>query len=326
MRSKMKTEDRPVLAVDLGGTKMVIALVSPDGRIPRRLDLTTSATEGHKVVIERMFSGIDSLLGKSGLSREQLRAISIAAAGIIDMDGGMITGAPNLPDWKDIPLKRIVAERYGMDTFLVNDADAAILGEHRFGAGEGQNNLVLLTLGTGIGGGIIIDGKLYTGSSGGGAELGHMVIKEDGPECGCGNNGCLESLASGTAIAREAKKRIGKGEKSSLNELVHGRPDDITAETVHQAAQEGDSLALEVIGEAAHYLGIGVLNLVQIFNPEMVILGGSVAQMGDLLFEPVRKMVKEKAFPLMAKSVQIVPARLGNDAGVIGAAVFALEQ
>lgn len=319
-----KAQESPVLAVDLGGTKMIIALVSRNGRIIARHYRSTVAGEGPQAVIERMFDGIDYLLGENGLVPSQLSAISIAAAAIINMREGIITAAPNLPDWEDMPLKSIVAERYGTATFLINDADAAALGEHRFGAGKGLKNLVLLTLGTGIGGGIIIDGKLYTGSYGGAAEIGHMIIVEDGPECGCGNTGCLEALASGTAIAREAKRRIGKGEKSSLNELVKGKQYDITAEKVYLAAKDGDPLSLEVIAGAAHYLGTGVLNLVHIFSPDMVILGGSVAQMGDLLFEPVRQIVREKAFPLMAKSVQIVPARLGNDAGLVGAAVYAL--
>jgi len=319
-----KAQESPVLAVDLGGTKMIIALVSRNGRIIARHYRSTVAGEGPQAVIERMFDGIDYLLGENGLVPSQLSAISIAAAAIINMREGIITAAPNLPDWEDMPLKSIVAERYGTATFLINDADAAALGEHRFGAGKGLKNLVLLTLGTGIGGGIIIDGKLYTGSYGGAAEIGHMIIVEDGPECGCGNKGCLEALASGTAIAREAKRRIDKGEKSSLTEQVQGKQNDITAEKVYLAAKDGDSLSLEVIAGAARYLGTGVLNLVHIFSPDVVILGGSVAQMGDLLFEPVRQIVREKAFPLMAKSVQIVPARLGNDAGLVGAAVYAL--
>jgi glucokinase len=321
-----RAEERPVLAVDLGGTKMIIALVSRNGWIIERHYWNTVAVEGPRAVIERVFEGIDYLLGENGLAPQQLSAVSIAAAAIIDMREGIITAAPNLPDWENIPLKSIVLEKYGIDTYLINDADAAALGEHRFGAGKGLNNLVLLTLGTGIGGGIIIDGKLYTGSYGGAAELGHMIIVEDGPECGCGNKGCLEALASGTAIAREARRRIVKGEKSSLAELAQGKQDDITAETVYLAAKDGDQLSLDVITGAARYLGKGVLNLVHIFSPDMVILGGSVARMGDLLFEPVRRIVGEQAFPLMAKSVQIVPARLGNDAGVVGAAVYTLEH
>ncbi len=323
---KIEEQELPVLVVDLGGTKIITAIISDKGEIIARHYHPALAGEGPQSVIERMFSGIDHLLTQSNLSLSQLRAISIAAAGVIDIKEGVITESPNLPGWHNIPLKSIVEEKYKVTTFLINDADAAALGEHRFGAGRGLSNLVLLTLGTGVGGGIILNGKLYLGSSGSAAEIGHTIVDIDGPKCRCGNNGCLETLVSGTAMAEEAISRISQGGKSSLIEMVEGKIEDITAEKVYLAAKGGDSLALEVIARAAHYLGVSVVNLVNIFNPEMIIIGGSVAQMGDLLLKPVRQMVKEKAFPLLAQAVQIVPAQLGNDAGVFGAAIFALEQ
>ncbi|MFC2020571.1 ROK family protein [Chloroflexota bacterium] len=317
---------RLALVVDLGGTKMIIAIISDKGEVISRQYHPTLADEGPQAVIERLLSGIDRLIKESKLSPSQLRAISLATAGVIDIKRGIVTESPNLPGWKNIALRSIVEEKYKLNTFLINDADAAALGEHRFGAGRGINTLILLTLGTGIGGGIIIDGKLYIGPTGSAAEIGHMVIDANGPECSCGHNGCLETLASGTAVAREAINRISQGEKSSIAEMVKGKIEAITAETVYLAAKDGDSLALEAIAKAAYYLGLGVVNLVNIFNPEMVIMGGGMANMGDLLLEPVRGMVKERAFPLLAQSVRIVTARLGNDAGVFGAAAFALEQ
>lgn len=323
---KTEKQELPVLVVDLGGTKVITAIISPKGEVIARHDHPTLADEGPQSVVERMLSGIDYLLAQSNLSPSQLRAISIATAGIIDIENGIVTTSPNLPDWHNIPLKSIVGKKYKVTTFLINDADAAALGEHRFGAGRGLDNLILLTLGTGIGGGIIINGKLYHGPSGSAAEIGHTIVEVNGPKCRCGNNGCLETLASGTAIAREAVRRISLGAKSSLVEVVEGKIEDVTAEKVYLAAKGGDSLASEVIARAAHYLGISVVNLVNIFNPEMIIIGGSVAQMGDLLLEPVRQMVKERAFPLLAQSVRIVPAQLGNDAGIFGAAIFALEK
>jgi glucokinase len=323
---KIEEKELPVLVVDLGGTKIITAVISRKGEIITRYYQPTLASEGPQLVIERILSGIDHLLSQSNLSLSQLSAISIAAAGIIDLKKGIITEAPNLPGWRNIPLKSIVEEKYKVTTFLINDADAAALGEHRFGAGRGLDNLILLTLGTGVGGGIIINGKLYLGSSGSAAEIGHMIVEVNGTRCRCGNTGCLETLASGTAMAKEAMSRISQGAKSSLSEMVEGKLEDITAEKVYLAAKGGDSLALEVIARAAYYLGIASVNLVNIFNPEMIIIGGSVAEMGDLLLEPVRQMIKERAFPLLAQSVRIVPARLGNDAGIFGAAIFALEQ
>ncbi len=319
-------QEQPVLAIDLGGTKILAAIVSEKCQIVAREYSLTLADEGPQSVIDRLFSAIDHILGLKNVNPSQLTGISIAAAGAIDSGRGLVAYSPNLPGWSDIPLRDMVRDRYMVDTFLVNDAGAAALGEHRLGAGKGMNNLILLTVGTGIGGGIIIDGKLYSGLSGSAGEIGHMTIDVNGPRCNCGNVGCLETLASGTAIAREAVRRISQGEKSSLTEIVTGEIENTTAKDVSLAAQGGDPLALEVISEAASYLGMGMVNLVNIFNPEMIIVGGGVAKLGDLLLEPARQVVREKAFSISARAVRIVPAQLGDDVGVLGAAVFAFQR
>jgi glucokinase len=323
---KTKESRLPALVIDLGGTKIITAIISDKGEIIAREYCPTLADGGPPAVIERLFSGIDRLLKQSNVSLSQLDAISLAAAGVIDVKNGVITESPNLAGWRNIPLRGIVEEKYKLPTFLINDADAAALGEHRFGAGRWLNNLVLFTLGTGIGGGIIINNKLYIGPTGSAAEIGHMTIDVNGPRCSCGNIGCLEMLASGTAVASEVISRISQGEKSSLTEVAKGKLGSITAEKVSLAAQDGDTLALEAIARAASYLGIGVVNVVNIFNPEIVIIGGGMANMGDLLLEPVRQFVKESAFQLLTEIVRIVPAQLGDDAGVFGAAVFAFQQ
>jgi len=315
----------PVLAIDLGGTKIVAAIINK-GQVIAKEYQPTLADEGVQSVIKRILSMIDHLLGLRNLDSSQLDSISIAAAGAIDFEKGLVTFSPHLPGWYDIPLKDMVREKYGVNTFLINDASAAALGEHQFGAGKGVNNLVMLTVGTGIGGGIVINGKLYSGPSGSAGEIGHMTIDVNGPKCNCGNIGCLETLASGTAVAKEAIRRISQGERSSLTEIVEGKIENITAEQVEVAARNGDSLALEVISKAATYLGIGLVNLVNIFNPEMIIIGGGLAKMEELLLEPARRIVKERAFQLSARLVRIVPAQLGDDAGVLGAAIFALQQ
>ena len=318
-------ETKPVLSIDLGGTKIIAAIISDKGQVMAKEYYPTLANEGSQPVISRILSAIDNLLSQSNMDSSQLDSISIAAAGAINFEAGLVTASPNLPGWNDVPLRDIVNERYRVNTCLINDASAAALGEHHFGVGKGVNNLVLLTVGTGIGGGIIINGKLYSGPCGSAGEVGHMTIDVNGPRCNCGNIGCWELLASGTAMAKEAIKRIKQGKKSSLTKLVGGQIENITAETVSLAAQGGDSLALEVILKAATYLGVGMVNLVNIFNPEMIIVGGGVAQMGDLLLEPARQVVKERAFRLSAQAVRIVPAQLGDDAGVLGAAVFARQ-
>ncbi|MCD6453054.1 MAG: ROK family protein, partial [Dehalococcoidales bacterium] len=194
------------------------------------------------------------------------------------------------------------------------------------GVGRGVSNLIYLTLGTGIGGAIIIDDKLYIGASGSAGELGHMTIDINGPRCNCGNIGCWEAMASGTAIAREAVARIGCGEPSALTDMVEGKLEDITTEKVARAARQGDRLSQEVVHNAAVYLGIGMVNLVNIFNPEMIIVGGGMAPMGDQMLNPARQLVRERAFPISARAVRIVPTKLGNDAGMLGAASFAFQQ
>ncbi len=323
---EIKERGLPVLALDLGGTKIITAIISDKGDMIAKEYYLTLADEGPQSVIKRMFSAVDHLLSPQNIDSSQLDSISLAVAGAIDLDQGVITSSPNLPGWHDIPLRDIVKERYGLDAFLINDASAAALGEYHLGAGKGVSNLIYITVSTGIGGGIIINDKLYLGRCGSAGEIGHMTIDVNGQRCNCGNIGCLETLASGTAMAKEAIRRISQGEKSSLTEIAEGKIENITAEKVSIAAQGGDSLALEVISKAATYLGVGMVNLINIFNPEMIIVGGGVAQMGDLLLNPARQVVRERAFQLPAQAVHIVPAQLGEDSGLVGAAIFAHQQ
>ncbi|MGD0795571.1 MAG: ROK family protein [Dehalococcoidales bacterium] len=322
-----KSDSAPVIAADIGGTKILAALFSAGGKMLAKDTRPTLVEEGVSPIIERLVSAIDGLCRQNNIKPSGLGGIGIACAGGIDTGQGVVvTPSPNMPGWKDIPLADILRERFGVKIYLVNDASAAALGEHRFGAGKGVKDLVLLTLGTGIGGGIIADGSLYLGAVGAAGELGHMTVEDSGPECGCGNRGCLEMLASGTAIAREAIKRINQGGKSALEGMAGGKIENITAEMVGAAARSGDSLAKEVIARAAYYLGVGLVNIVNIFNPEMVILGGGMAGLGDLLTGPGKCMVAERAFSISSHAVRIVTAQLGNEAGVYGAAVFAREK
>ncbi|MDP2932023.1 MAG: ROK family protein [Chloroflexota bacterium] len=316
----------PVLAVDMGGTKILAAIISDKYQVLAREYQPTLASEGPQAVIRRLLAAFDRLLSSQKMGPSELGAISLAIAGGMDTEKGLVTSSPNLPGWHDVPLRDMVGEHYGVPTLLVNDSSAAALGEYRLGAGKGTRNMVMLTVGTGIGGGIIIEGKLYTGSSGSAGEIGHMAIDVSGPKCKCGNIGCLEMLASGTAMAREAIRRIRDGQQSILIALVGGNIENITAREVGTAARNGDALAADVILEAATYLGIGLVNMVNIFNPEVIVIGGSVAKLGDLLLEPARQVVKERAFRISANLVRIVPAQLGDDAGVLGAAVFARQR
>ena len=317
--------ERPVLALDLGGTKIVTALVTRDGDIISRETRPTLAEEGRESVIDRIFSSLDHLLGVKGIMARQLHSISIASAGVIDIENGIVTSSPRLPGWQDVPLRGIIEEKYHVTTYLINDANAAALGEHRYGAGRGAGNLIYITVSTGIGAGIIINGQLYSGASGGAGEIGHTTISINGPRCNCGNTGCLEVLASGTAIAEEAIRRIHQGERTSLKDIADNKMANITAEMVSAAAMEGDSLAGDIIRQAIVYLGIGIVNLVNLFNPEVIIIGGGLSKIGDPLFDLVRRAVRERAFKLSGRAVQIVSAELGDYSAVLGAAILAFQ-
>jgi glucokinase len=317
---------KPVLAVDLGGTKIVTALITPQGEILSREYTPTLAEEGVKAVIARMLAAASGVLRNASLPYPSLSGIAIAAAGAIDSEKGIVTDSPNLPGWHNVPLKDEIQLSTGVRTFVINDATAAALGEHRFGAGRGVNNLIYLTVSTGIGGGIIIDGKLYEGASGAAGELGHMTIDLNGPRCACGNIGCLEMLASGKAIAREAQRLIAQGAKTIMLDLAEGDAQFVTAVTVATAAQKGDAVALSVINKAAANLGVGLVNFVNIFNPEMIIVGGGVGKMGELLLKPARRVVSERAFQFPASVVRIVSSELGDNSGVFGAVAFVVDS
>jgi glucokinase len=327
MTNKSPKNIGSVLAVDIGGTKMLTALFSHDGNLLASVTRPTLVDEGVNAVIDRLGSIISGLLRDNHLKASQLAGIVIACAGGIDTGRGVVvTPSPNMTGWSDVPLADIVRKKLGVDTFVLNDASAAAMGEHRYGAGQGVKNLVLFTLGTGIGGGIIIDDKLYLGAVGGAGEFGHMTVAADGPVCGCGNTGCLEMFASGRAVARDAVARLRRAEKTILLDMVKGDIDSVTSEQVGAAARRGDPLAVDVLSRAAYYLGIGMVNAVNIFNPEMVIIGGGMAELGDIFIAPGRQMVAERAFSVSSGVVRVVTARLGNEAGIYGAAAFVLDR
>ena len=301
--------ERLVVGVDVGGTNARSALVNERGEVLLRARQPTSAGGGVEMVLGQLSTAIEEVLVGAGNAR--VEGIGLASAGIIDMGRGVVTASPNIPEFQDLPIRERVEERFGLPTLLLNDASAAALGEHTFGAGRGFHHLLYLTISTGIGGGIIADDRLYLGAQGAAGEVGHQVIEARGPRCHCGSRGCLEALASGWAIAREAKRRLKKR---------------MTAEMVHRAAREGDPLAREVIERAGEYLGIGLANLVNLFNPELLILGGGVAKMGELLLGPAERALRQRAFALPAGIVRMAPPALGEDSGLLGVAAWFFRQ
>ncbi len=263
-----------VLAVDIGGTKIAFGLVSPTGDVVSRVYLPTLADSGPGPIIKRMMHVSKALPQKVGLKISDLAGVSLAVAGIVDTKKGILKSSPHLPGWRNTRLKEIFEAELDNKIHLINDASAAALGEYMFGAGKGHKNIIYMTVSTGIGGGIIIDGRLYEGTDGCAGEIGHMIVDGKGPLCDCGNRGCLEALSSGTAIARDVVNKIKQGKSSAVLQLVQGRLENIDSRMVGRAAREGDPIALEAIKQASYYLGLGLINLINNFNPQLIIIGG----------------------------------------------------
>ncbi len=314
------------IGIDLGGTKISTALVDAAGRIIGRDYCQTQAAEGRRAVVERMVDAARRVMDEADLAPAQVTAVGVGSPGPIDSRTGVVTTPPNLPGWKNVPLKQLIEEALGITTFLENDANAAALGEHRFGAGQGVQNMIYVTASTGIGGGLILNGQLYSGTTGAAGEIGHITVLPWGPYCGCGNRGCLEALASGTAIAREGRELVRRGVPTLIAELAAGDPELVTARLVAEAADKGDIEAQEILAEAMTYLGVGMASLVNLFNPELIVIGGGLTKMGERLFGPVRRAIERRAFPPAARAVRVVPAALGDDVGVLGAVAAAIAQ
>jgi len=304
-------------AVDLGGSKILSVIAQGDGRRLGEDRRPTDAEAGLEVVLERIVGSLGGALAKAGLGQGDLAAVGICSPGPCDTDAGVISSAPNLPGWRDVPVCRYLEERLGVPARLENDANAAALGEHVYGAGHGCRHLIYMTVSTGIGGGLIIDGRLYRGATGVAGELGHMTIEPDGPLCGCGNRGCLEALASGTAIAARGEELVAQGGSALLARLAQ-EEDDLTAETVSRAADQGDIACQGIIRRARYYLGVGLASYVNIFNPEVIIIGGGLAKAGELLLAPARAEMAARAMREALKAVQLRPAELGDYDGVMG--------
>lgn len=305
------------VGVDLGGTKMAVGVT--DGDVELLYRSTAPSVGLHQ---EEVLATLERQLRAALEARPKAEAIGLGIPCTIDRERGVAIEAVNL-NLADVPIRDLISERLGLPTFIDNDANVAAIAEHRFGAGRGARDLVLLTIGTGIGGGLIIDGKPYRGSIGAAAELGHMVIDKDGPRCQghCPNRGCLEALASGHALAREGAAAAEREPESALGRLRSGGQ-VIDGKDVTAAAMAGDDAAVGAVAEIGRNLGIGLASYANIFNPDLIVIGGGVIAVGDLLLEPARGELRARALRPM-NEVEVKPAELGPDAGMIGAAALA---
>jgi glucokinase len=318
-----------VIGVDLGGTNIVVGTVAADGgAIHGTLIEPTRAEAGADAVVERivrMAKQSAAAALAAGVPGESIAGVGIGSPGPLDRRTGVVLLTPNL-GWKNFPLRERVSSGLGLKASLDNDANCAVFGEWWVGAARGSRHVIGLTIGTGIGGGIVLGGELYHGAADQAGEIGHTTIDSTGRRCKCGNYGCLEAYTSGPAIAARAREGIEAGVESCVAQLAGGDLDRITAQTVYEAAQEGDEFALEVVRDTARFLGAGVANLLNIFNPETVVILGGVTQAGDSLFIPLRAEVSRRAFRPAVESCRIVPGLLPGTAGVFGAALTFLHQ
>ena len=319
-------QDTRVLAIDIGGTKTAAALVDGAGSVLSRGRVATPDTDDPIVLVEVVEGLAQQVLGTAGAAISDVSAVGISCAGIIDTREGVVVFSPNIPSLRRTPLRSMLSERLGMAVRLGNDATLAALGEWQFGLNRSVADLVYITVSTGIGGGIVAGGKLYEGSCGAAGEVGHMVIDVNGPECPCGRRGCWESLASGRALAERTALRIEGGEASLIGELVGGDLGKIDAQLVSIAAQQGDALAKEMIATTAYYVGVGLANLINLFNPSLILIGGGLTKIGEALLGPAAAVAKERAYVADACDVEIRRALLGDDSPLLGAAAFAMES
>ncbi len=316
--------DSLFIGVDLGGTNIVVGAMSDDGALQVGMHSEpTRSEEGADRVIARMASMVETTIVKAmletGAPRSAFKGVGIGAPGPLDREKGVVKVAPNLK-WQDVPLRDKMATLTGLPAAIDNDANCATYGEWWIGAARGGHNVVGLTIGTGIGGGLILGGRLYHGSSDMAGELGHITIDQNGRRCGCGNYGCLEAYASGPAIAERAREALASDGGSILLSMVDGDARRITAQTVYDASANGDLVARDVVRDTARFLGTGIANLLNIFNPDVVVIAGGVTQAGEALFEPLRAEVRRRAFRVAVDACRIVPGELPGNAGVVGAA------
>ena len=308
-----------VIGVDLGGTKIYTALVDLEGNMIKERVIETLAQEGEAAVAERILGTIDYVL--EGTDKDLVKAIGIGSPGPLDAKNGIILETANLP-FKNFEIVKAVKDRYEIPTYLDNDANVATLGEFMFGAGKGTENMVFVTVSTGIGGGAIINGRLYRGNTANALEVGHMTIANDGPRCGCGNIGCAESFASGTAIGKKAREAVASKAKTSLKNYNH----EVTAKEVFIESAAGDRVATEILETSLNYLGITISNIMSHLDPEKVVMGGGVINGGDIVLERVREVVAKRCLGVFVENCSIEKAKLGGQAGVLGAAALAITE
>jgi glucokinase len=313
------------IGCDLGGTNLRAAIVDVEtGAVMHHLSVPTLARDGHEATMKRMADLFLHVIQRAGMKKEDIGGIGIGVPGVLDLEKGETLFLPNLPGtWPHVPLQSTIVQLTGLPTHLLNDVRSITNGEWRFGAGRGVDTVAVFAIGTGIGGGLVLNGQLHLGIGGTGGELGHTIIDFNGPRCGCGNHGCLEAYASGPAIAAMGMKAVAQGLKTLIADFCEYDLNRITAELIERAARADDEIAKDIYEKAGYYIGLAAANLCVSIGPRRIILGGGVAKAGDLLLEPIRRTVLERVRVMPVEQVEVVASELGSNAGVIGVASWA---
>ena len=310
------------IGIDVGGTNVKIALVDGEGKIIYSNSVPTYAQMGYEYTVNNIKQAIRDLMKETNTDAKEIEGIGFDFPGQVDYNTGVVKLAPNIPGWINVPIAQMIEEEFNIPTRIDNDVRCAALGELKFGAGKGCENFVCITVGTGIGSGLVINGQLVRGAANAAGEIGHIKLQMNGgPICGCGDTGCLEAFASGPSIVAMAQEYLKGGKSTKFREMA-GADGEITPYIVAKAAEAGDPVAKRIFEIVGTYIGMGLVSVINLLNPEKVIIGGGVAAAGDLLLDPIRKTIKERAMVVAGNSVEIVPAELGNSAGVIGASML----
>jgi glucokinase len=317
---------KSLIGVDIGGTNIKLALMDKRAHIMAKGMFSTAEFKGRDTLIDELVSRINSLIAECSLSRKEILGVGVGAPGPVDIRTGTVHSLTNIPNWREVRLGDILKKRLKLPVYVDNDVHVMALGEMRFGAARGAHNILCTTLGTGVGGGLIFDGRLYRGSNYAAGEFGHVPIGIDGPKCNCGGKACIEAYVGNRYIVRDVVARIKKGEKTLIKKLVNGDLSKITPETIDKAADRGDAFARRVWEDVGNKFGIALAGAVNLLNIEKVVIGGGIAKAGRILFDSIKKTVHERAMKLSGKAVKIVKAKLGYDAGVIGAASLVLYE
>ena len=309
------------IGIDVGGTNVKIALVDTKGKIVYSNSVPTRAEMGYEYTVNNIKQAIQDLLKETKLTTKDIEGIGFGFPGQVDYKAGIVRNAPNIPGWVEVPIAKLIEDEFKVPTRVDNDVRCAALGELKYGAGKGCENLICITVGTGIGSGLILNGKLVRGASNAAGEIGHIKLQmNDGPICGCGDTGCLEAFASGPSIVAMAEEYIKGGKSTKFREMASGG--QITPYIVCEAAKAGDPVAQRIFTITGEYIGIGLASVVNLLNPERIIIGGGVADAGDLLLAPLTETLKKRAMKIAGSAVEVVPAQLGNTAGVIGSSLL----